>query len=135
MWMLFGSALRINEVAKLKISDIFHPNGELKTTFKIPGKYTKTEKARIVYIRVPQQRLNENAMLSKDNLYGGLNGNSPVFLSKKGMWRNFAFNTKKYKTKNGIKETLVCSSLENLIRDLIKSAGVQGGSSHLGEEV
>ena len=41
-------------------------------------------------------------------------------------------NTKSYKTKNGIKETMVCSSLENLVRDLLKNAGFQTCSSHTG---
>lgn len=33
---------------------------------------------------------------------------------------------------NGIREVLVCSSLENLIREILKGAGIQGGSSHSG---
>jgi len=32
----------------------------------------------------------------------------------------------------GGKQTMVCSSLENTIRELIKSAGIQAGSSHSG---
>jgi integrase len=71
-------------------------------------------------------------MISDNGSYGGLSGESPLFLSKKGSWRKFALNTKRYKTKNGMKEILVCSSLENLIRDILKGAGVQGGSSHSG---
>ena len=142
MWMLFGSGLRINEVAQLKVSDVYYPNGELKTSFIIPGPYTKTAKPRPAYIKVNQQReslqlwkkqrLIESAMCSDDDTYGGLRGDSPLFLSKKGVWRKFAFNVKKYKTKNGIKETRVCASLENNVREIIKSSGVQGGSSHSG---
>lgn len=71
-------------------------------------------------------------MVSKDGSFGGLSGDSPLFLSKKGTWRKFAFNIKRYQTKKGIKEIKVCSSLENLIRDILKGAGVQGGSSHSG---
>ena len=79
------------------------------------------------------QRIDEKAMLSDDGSYGNLRGDSPLFLSKKGMWRKFAFNAKRYKTKNGEqKEVLVCSSLENLMRDIMKGAGIQGGSSHSG---
>lgn len=142
MWMLFGTGLRINEVAQLKVSDVFYPNGELKRSFIIPGTYTKTGKPRPTYILVKQQRealqlwraqrIKEKAMLSDDDTYGGLRGDSPLFLSKKGTWRKFAFNPKKYKTKDGIKETMVCASLENTVRGIIKSAGVQGGSSHSG---
>jgi len=142
MLMLFCSGLRINEVAQLKVSDVFRPNGELKTNFIIPGTYTKTGMNRPVYIIAKQQRkalegwrnhrLQDKAMLSDDGSYGGLKGDSPLFLSKKGAWRKYAFNVKKYKTKDGIKETLVCASLENTVRELIKSAGIQGGSSHSG---
>ncbi|MCF6256389.1 MAG: site-specific integrase [Gammaproteobacteria bacterium] len=143
LWMLFGTGLRINEVAQLKVSDAYYPSGELKTAFIIPGTYTKMGKPRPAYIKVKQQRealglwqqqrVAEGAMLSEDGLYGGLlDGGSPLFLSKKGVWRKFAFNTKKYKTIGGIKETMVCASLENTVRDIIKSAGVQGGSSHSG---
>lgn len=142
MWMLFGSGLRISEVGQLKVSDIYYPDGELKRSFIIPGTYTKTSKPRTAYIIVPQQRealdawrrhrISEKAIASDGGSYGGLKGDSPLFLSKKGAWRKFAFNVKKYKTKNGIKETLVCASLENTIREIIKSSGIQGGSSHSG---
>lgn len=142
MWMLFGSGLRVSEIGQLKVSDIYYPDGELKRSFIIPGTYTKTSKPRSVYIIVPQQRealevwrqyrIDDKAMLSVDGSYGSLNANSPLFLSKKGAWRKFAFNVKKYSTKDGVKETLVCASLENTVRDIIKSAGIQGGSSHSG---
>ena len=142
MWMLFGSGLRVTGVGQLKVSDIYYPDGELKRSFVIPGTYTKTSKPRSVYIIVPQQRaaleawrrhrIEDKAMLSNDEYFGGLRKDSPLFLSKKGLWRKFAFNVKKYKTKSGIKETLVCASLENTVRDIIKSAGFQGGSSHSG---
>lgn len=141
-WMLFGSGMRINEVAQLKVKDVYRPDGELKKTFIIPAKYTKTNKPRVAYIVAPQHRLaikswqdhrvDEKAMLSDTGDYGGLSGDSPLFLSKKGTWRKFAFNTKRYKTTNGTKEILVCSSLENLMRDILKGSGIQGGSSHSG---
>ncbi len=142
MWMLFGTGMRINEVAQLKVSDVFYPDGKLKTSFVIPGTYTKTGKPRPAYIKVKQQRealslwrnhrLAEAAILSKDGSYGGLRGDSPLFLSKKGTWRKFAFNVKKYNTNDGVKETMVCASLENSVREIIKRAGIQGGSSHSG---
>lgn len=142
VWMLFGSGMRINEVAQLKVKDVCWPTGELKKTFIIPAQYTKTNKSRVAYVVAPQhrqalsswlaQRVNEKAMLSEDRSFGGLSGESPLFLSKKGTWRKFAFNTKRYNTEDGEKEILVCSSLENLMREILKGAGVQGGSSHSG---
>lgn len=142
VWFLFGSGMRIGEVAQLKVSDVCWPTGELKKTFIIPASYTKTNKSRVAYIIAPQhrqaihcwlnQRVDEKAMISDDGSYSGLSGESPLFLSKKGTWRKFAFNTKRYKTEDGEKEIRVCSSLENLMRELLKGAGLQGGSSHSG---
>jgi integrase/recombinase XerD len=141
-WMLFGSGMRINEVAQLKVKDVMWPNGELKSTFIVPAKYTKTNKSRAAYIVVPQQRealenwigqrVDEAAMVTDSDQFRGLIKDGPLFLSKKGQWRKFAFNTKKYKTLNGEKQVLVCSSLENLMREIIKGSGIQGGSSHSG---
>jgi integrase len=144
IWMLFGSGLQINEAAQLTIKDIYFPTGDLKKAFKIPAKYTKTGNPRTIYILVPQQRealenlkaqrLLDRVMLSQDGSYGGLAPESPVFLSLKGKrWRKLAFNVKRYRDLEGnLKETMVCGSLENLARELIKQAGIHGGSSHSG---
>jgi integrase len=142
--MLFGSGLRINEAAQLKIKDIFDSDGELKGSFRLPGSYTKTRNPRVIFLLVSQQRdallslrdqrLADRVMLSGDGSYGGLAPDSPVFLALKGKsWRKLAFNPKKYPEADGnIKTTMVCGSLENLVRDLIKRAGVEAGSSHSG---
>ena len=144
IWMLFGSGLRINESAQLKIKDIYYPTGELKQAFRLPGSYTKTGNPRTAYILVPQQRealealkaqrLQDRVMVSLDEIYGGLAPESPVFLSLKGKaWRKLAFNVKRYPdAESNIKTTMVCGSLKNLARELIKQAGVHGGSSHPG---
>jgi len=144
LWMLFGSGLRINEAAQLKVKDIFDADGELKDSFRLPGSYTKTGKPRMIFLLVAQQReallalrdqrLADRVMLSSDGSYGGLAPDSPVFLALKGKsWRKLAFNPKKYADADGnIKTTMVCGSLENLVRELIKRAGVEAGSSHSG---
>lgn len=144
IWMLFGSGLRINEIAQLQIGDIYHPTDELKQAFRLPGAYSKTGKPRAVYLLVPQQRaaleelraqrIEGRVMLSEDGAFGGIAPKSPVFLSLKGKhWRKLSFNFKKYPDADGnIKTTLACGSLENLARDLIKQAGIHGGSSHSG---
>jgi len=140
--LLFGSALRVTEMAKLKVSDVYQIDGKLKRSFVIPGNYTKTGKPRLVYLIAKQlrlaieewktQRTNEKIMVSSDGTFGGLRGDSPLFLSKKGTWRKYSFNVKKYKTEDGVKETYVSASLENTIRDIFNKAGVQGASSHSG---
>lgn len=144
IWMLFGSGLRVNEVAHLKVADLFYRDGSLKEAFIVPGVTTKTKKSRPAFILARQhrealtawqdQRLDEGAFLSDDGSYGGLRGDSHLFLGKRGRtWRRLSFNDKKYKTKAGeIVTTKVCGSLENLVRDLLKGAGLIYGSSHSG---
>lgn len=144
IWMLFGSGMRVNEVAHLQVSDIFYRNGDLKDVFVIRAATTKTGNSRAAYVIARQhreallawrgQRVAENAFLSADGSYGGLQGDSPLVLGKRGKtWRKLAFNDKKYRNKAGeVLTTKVCGSLENLVRDLFKGAGLIYGSSHSG---
>ncbi|MCE2597187.1 site-specific integrase [Motilimonas cestriensis] len=144
VWFLFGSGLRVNEVAQLTVADVIHESGQIKDSFTIRGTTTKTSKPRVGYIVARghkqavsdwiTQRLEEGAMTSGAAEFGGLKPDSPLILSKRGKsWRTLAFNEKRYKDKDGNeRSTLVCSSLENLIRNLFKSAGLHGGSSHSG---
>jgi integrase len=143
-WMLFGSGLRINEVAHLKVSDVIYRDGTIKEVFTLPAPYTKTGKSRACFIIAKQQRkaiqewiaqrVSENAFLSKDGTYGGLQGDSYFILGKRGKtWRRLAFNDKKYRTADGrTVSTKVCGSLENLVRALFTGAGLNAGSSHSG---
>ena len=144
IWLLFGSGLRVNEVAHLKIKDLFYKDGSIKKAFSIPSSYTKTGQPRTVFLLAKQQvraildwkeyRLSEGGFLSLDGSYGGLSGDSNFIVTKHGKnWRKLAFNDKKYESTSGEKKTTkVCSSLENLVRDLLKGAGLQHGSSHSG---
>jgi len=144
IWMLFGSGLRVNEVAHLKVSDVFYQDGTLKEVCAIPGNTTKTGKSRPAFVLARQhrdalvawrdQRVTEGAFLSEDGSYGGLRDDSHLFLGRRGKtWRRLAFNDKKYKTSAGeVVTTKVCGSLENLVRDLLKGAGLNYGSSHSG---
>lgn len=144
IWMLFGSGLRVNEVAHLLVSDVFYRDGKLKEVFSVRGPSTKTGKHRPAFILARQhrealiawrdQRVSEGAFLSEDGSYGDLCGDSYLFLGKRGRtWRRLAFDDKKYKTGTGeIVTTKVCGSLENLVRELFKGSGLIYGSSHSG---
>lgn len=145
IWFIFGSLTRITETCFLKVSDIFTESGELKSIFRMKAEYTKTNTSRDCVIVLKQQRqalfawrdrrLADRAMLSKDGSYGGLRGDSFLFLSRSGKkWVNLAFNPKKYKTQSGVKETMVCSSMENYLRNLFKSCGATNLSSHSGRK-
>ena len=112
-WMFFGSGKRINEVAQLKVKDVFRLDGSHKKAFTIPASYAKTNKFRIAYIVVPQHRRQSRAMISGTDHYAGLVPGSSLFLSENGIYRRkFAFNVKKYSPSvNGeknAKETMVC---------------------------
>ena len=90
---------------------------------------------RIALLTRRDRRLGDKAMLSADGSYGGLRGDNPLFLARSGKrWMSLSFNVKKYTTKNGDKETLVCASMENYIRNLFKKSGVKQGSSHSGRK-
>lgn len=144
LWMLFGAGMRINEVPQLLVSDVVYPSGALKRAFVIRGSTTKTGNPRSAYIladahrqamtRWLRQRTEEGIRPSEDGSYGGSHPQSPLFLVKVGTsWRNYSFAPKKYVDKDGIeRSTMVCRTIENMVRDLVKSAGLHYGSSHSG---
>ena len=77
--------------------------------------------------------IEERASLSDKYTYRRLHKDWPLFsITKKGRyWRKMAFRDKKYKGADGnTKTTKVCGSLQNLISELFKAAGLHGGSSH-----
>jgi len=149
IWFLFGSLTRITETCHLKVKDVFYKNGEFKAIFRMKKEYAKGGRSRDCALVLKQQRkallawrdkrIQDNAFISIDSSYGGLNGDSPLFLSFKGQkglkWVSLAFHPKKYKTVSGEeKETMVCSSMENYIRDLFKKCGAKNLSSHSGRK-
>ena len=135
LWMLFGSGMRINEVPQLLVSDVVYPSGALKKAFVVRDTTTKTGNPRAACMladahrqaltRWVRQRQEETIRTSEDGSYGGLNPKSPLFLVKIGKsWRNYSFAPKKYVDKDGVeKSTMVCRSIENMVRGLMKSAG------------
>lgn len=145
IWFLFGSLTRIGATCQLLVKDVFTKSGELKSIFRMRADYTKTNQSRDCALVLKQQRqailawrdrrIKDKAILSLDGSYGGLNGDSPLFLAKSGKrWVKLSFNVKKYQTQDGQKETLVCSSMENYVRNLFKSCGFKQGSSHSGRK-
>ena len=145
IWMLFGSGMRINEVAYLTVQDLIRDTGELKTTFIIKGAYTKTSKPRAAYILVRKhiaaveawiaELIEEGVGKSEDDSYRSLRKDYPLFaVTKKGRyWRKMAWRDKKYKDADGnVKTTKVCSSMQTLISDIFKNAGLVNGSTHSG---
>lgn len=141
IWMSFGSALRVTEIARLKVKDVVYADGEIKDEYRLPAAYTKNGDSRLAYMVEKEhrdalkayldERVSKHLRTSEDGKYGGLDPESPLFLGRGPS--GFQFRKKEYQKANGtIAEYWVCSSLQQLISSLIKSIGVKGGSSHSG---
>ncbi len=141
VWMSFGSALRVTEIANLRVKDVLEKNGDLKDEFRLPGAYTKNSESRLVYMLEPEHqealncylewRIEKGRRLGGNQDYRGLKSDSPLFLARGNS--GFAFRKKVYEKVDGsIAEYWVCSSMQQLISELIKKVGVAGGSSHSG---
>ncbi|WP_394222659.1 tyrosine-type recombinase/integrase [Alteromonas gracilis] len=141
IWTLFGSGLRINEVAKLRVRDLLRETNELRTTFIIPASYTKTNKSRAAYILAKphinaieewlREMLDQNICVLENDEFRGLNPDWPIFaITKKGKsWRKMAFRDKKYKDANGnVRTTKVCSSMQTLVSEIFKNSGLPSGT-------
>lgn len=141
VWMSFGSALRVTEIAKLRVKDVLAKDGSLREEYRLPAAYTKNGESRMAYmleedhqkalIEYLDWRVDKGRRVSGYADYRGLAASSPLFLGRGNT--GFTFRRKEYIRKDGgIAEYLVCSSLQQLLSDLIKRVGVRGGSSHSG---
>ena len=133
--------MRITEIAHLKIKDVLDRDGMIIKVGLLPGKYTKTGKARsLVQVEKQQQlaiktyleeRVRKGLRTTGTKDYLGLEPDSPLYLSRGQS--GFSLTLKKYQKENGeIEEYWSCSSLQQLISKLIKRVGVIGGSTHSG---
>ena len=141
IWMSFGSALRVTEIANLKIRDVVQQDGSVKANFKLPAAYAKNSRGRLVFMLEEAQRkaianylqwrvANKRRVCDSPD-YLGLRSDSPLFLARGHT--GFTFRVKTYTRADGtIAEYKVCSSMQQLISDIIKRIGVPGGSSHSG---
>jgi len=141
IWMSFGSALRVTEIANLKVKDVLERDGSIKEEFRLPAAYTKNGESRMAYMLEPEHqnalkayldwRIEKRRRFTGSDECNGLQPDSPLFLARRES--GFTFRTKKYKKSDGtIAEYKVCSSLQQLISDLVKKSGAKKGSSHSG---
>lgn len=141
IWMSFGSALRVTEIANLKVKDILERDGSLKDEYRLPAAYTKNGESRLAYMLETAHQDAINGYLSwridkklhvvDSDEYRGLRPTSPLFLARGTS--GFCFRIKEHEKSDGsIAKYKVCSSLQNLISKLIKNIGVKNGSSHSG---
>lgn len=141
IWFSFGCGLRVTEIALLKVKDVISINGNIVTTGWLPGTYSKNKKGRNFYVVEDEHikviddyivyRINHQMKLDKENEYRGLAPDSPFIMVTKH--RGFSFRYKYYTNENGEENTYkVCSSLQQLLTNLLKRAGVRGATSHSG---
>jgi integrase len=142
IWHSFGSALRVTEIAHLKVRDVLDCNGEIKAMGTLPASYTKNNKPRTFVQLGPGLREALDAYLAyrvqnglqaggNPNEYRGLTPSSALYLARGD--DGFSMVRKLYIGVDGTQtEYIICSSLQNLISSLIKRVGVTGGSSHSG---
>lgn len=141
IWMSFGSALRVTEIANLKVQDCVEVDGTIKDEFRLPAAYTKNGESRLAYMVEEEHReslaeylayrVEKRLRVSESEEYRGLDPKSPLFLARGAS--GFQFRKKEYERTDGtVAEYWVCSSMQQLISELIKKIGVPGGSSHSG---
>ncbi len=141
IWMSFGSALRVTEIASLKVKDLLEKDGSLKEEYRLPAAYTKSGESRLAYMLEAEHqaaineylawRIKKKLRFSQSNEYRGLQAESPLFLGRGSS--GFAFRRKHYKKVDGtMAEYYVCSSMQQLISYLVKTAVGIHGSSHSG---
>lgn len=142
VWHCFACALRVTEIAHLKVEDVISRSGEIKEVPELPGSYTKNGKPRFFFQLYPAQRQALDAYLryrvkhgirtnenSKD--FRGLEPKSHLYIARGST--GFSLATKKYRRADGrVEKYEVSSSLQQLLTLLVRESGAKGGSSHSG---
>jgi len=141
VWMSFGSALRVSEIAHLKTKDVLRADGELIDEIKLPAAYTKTGRARKVYMLEDDHkesvktyllhRVEQRLRLGDSDAYLGLNPDSPLFMGRGSA--GFTFKRTKYTKADGeISEYRACASMQQLFSGMFNKIDIKEGSSHSG---
>lgn len=141
VWHSFGCALRVTEIALLKVSDVITRSGEIKEVVQLPGTYTKNGKARYFFQVDPEQRKALEEYLEYRATHGvhtnpgskeyrSLRPDSKLYIARGG---GFALSIKIHEREDGtVAKYDVSSSLQQLLTRLIQKTGAKNGSSHSG---
>lgn len=113
--MSYRLGLRAKELASLRVIEVWNAFGNLADEFELCGNMTKGGKPRFVYLTNHAVRNALAAYLANRQKHEGIlfNLEAPLFLSQKG--DHFSPNT-----------------LQQLLRRLHETAGINGGRSHSG---
>lgn len=108
----FYAGLRAKEIAGLKLGDVLHPSGEIKTDVRLRAETTKGLKTRETFLEKPDLRAALAEYLEVRRRQGRFEPGQPLFMSQKG--GHFSPN-----------------SMQKLFARLFLKAGYRG-SSHSG---
>ncbi len=139
----YALGLRVTELANITIRDIMFSSGRLKSELTLRADITKNAHVRTVPMssKLLLEHLERYLAYRVENNIGvlpvpsgefrELSPDMPVIFSNRG--GGFVLATKKRVLKSGVTESYRCSdALEQLFRDLYKSGGYTGASSHSG---
>lgn len=135
--------LRVTELASITIRDVMHPSGRIKDELTLRADITKNARVRTVPMSSELLMAHLEKYLAyriKNDIgvipqppkeFRGLSPDLPVIFSNRG--GPFAMARKRRVLESGVhEEYLACDALEQVFRDLYKSGGMIGASSHSG---
>lgn len=142
--VLSHAAIRISEIAQIQVKTILYPSGKIRDEIFLPSAICKNLKSRSAWLTNPKSkqiiqewinfRLSKNwGVMPKNTEYQGLNPNSKLIFSNRGM--PYSLQPKNRKLIDGtIKTYMACDSLEQLVRNVYSKCGLCAASSHSGRK-
>ncbi len=141
VWLLFGAAFRITEVAAIEIKDVLWKSGKLKNNVIIPAKYCKNNKAGHVFFyhnkllaaleRYIKLRVSSRLMMGDTGDFRGLKNDSKVILSENK--RPYSLKQKKRVDKDGNERIyFACDTLQTMVTKWGREAGIEKFTTHSG---
>jgi len=141
VWLLFGAAFRITEVAVIEIKDVLWKSGEIRNNVIIPAKYSKNGKAGHVFFYHKKLlkaldsyldvRVAKRLLMDDSPNYRGLKKDSKVILSDNR--RPYSLKRKLRKRADGTTaESWACDTLQSAVTKWGREAGIKGFTTHSG---
>ncbi len=141
VWLLFGAAFRITEVAVIEIKDVLWKSGEIRNNVIIPAKYSKNGKAGHVFFYHKKLlkaldsyldvRVAKRLLMDDSPSYRGLKKDSKVILSDNR--RPYSLKRKLRKRSDGTTaESWACDTLQSAVTKWGRDAGIEGFTTHSG---
>ena len=139
--MLFDMAMRVSEVARIKVEDMLWPNGKWRDEVLLQAKICKGGKAGIVFTFSPKlreagnkyfdMRISKKQWMGEPERYRGLHPKSPVILSDRGA--AYSLKRKLYVNAEGEEKVYrAADTLQNAVDKWFHGSGIKGASTHSG---